>query len=39
MLSVTGRMTREMHEAAVRVSGAAVNTNLERAYTNEFLGR
>jgi NitT/TauT family transport system substrate-binding protein len=39
MLSVTGRMTREMHEAAVRVSGAAINTNLERAYTNDFLGR
>jgi NitT/TauT family transport system substrate-binding protein len=39
MLSVTGRMTREMHEAAVRVSGVATNRNLESAYTNEFLGR
>ena len=39
MLSKNGRMTPELHEAAVRVSGATINTNLEHAYTNEFLGR
>jgi NitT/TauT family transport system substrate-binding protein len=39
MLSRTGEMTQAMHEAAVRVSGIASQTNLERAYTNEYLKR
>ena len=37
MLSRTGEMTQAMHQAAVQVSGLAGQTNLERAYTNEFL--
>jgi NitT/TauT family transport system substrate-binding protein len=37
MLSRTGEMTQAMHQAAVQVSGIASQTNLERAYTNEFL--
>jgi NitT/TauT family transport system substrate-binding protein len=37
MLSSDGRMTTQMHEAAVRVSGVASQKNLEHAYTNEFL--
>jgi NitT/TauT family transport system substrate-binding protein len=37
MLSRTGEMTHELHEAAVRVSGVAGQTKLEHAYTNEFL--
>jgi NitT/TauT family transport system substrate-binding protein len=37
MLSSDGRMTAQMHEAAARVSGVGNATNLERAYTNEFL--
>jgi NitT/TauT family transport system substrate-binding protein len=39
MLSTTGRMTQEMHEAGVRVSGALSSISLEHAYTNEFLGQ
>jgi len=37
MLSADGRMTPEMHEAAVRISGVASHTNLDHAYTNEFI--
>jgi len=39
MLCVSGRMTRDMHEGTVRISGVAAHTNLENAYTSEFLGR
>jgi NitT/TauT family transport system substrate-binding protein len=39
MLSSDGRMTPKLHDAAVRVSGIVNQTNLNRAYTNEFLGR
>jgi NitT/TauT family transport system substrate-binding protein len=38
MLSPDGRMTPELHEAAVRVSGL-VSPNLAQAYTNDFLDR
>jgi len=37
MLSADGRMTPELHEAAVRISGVASRANLDHAYTNEFL--
>jgi len=37
MLSRDGRMSPEMHEAAVRISGVSGQTNLTKAYTNEFL--
>jgi NitT/TauT family transport system substrate-binding protein len=39
MLSKDGRMTPELHEAAVQVSGIGNRAGLEQAYTNEFLGR
>ena len=39
MLSRTGEMTQAMHEAAMQVSGIVSQTNLNHAYTNEFLGR
>jgi NitT/TauT family transport system substrate-binding protein len=39
MLSKDGRMTPELHEASVQVSGIGNRTNLEHAYTNEFLGQ
>jgi NitT/TauT family transport system substrate-binding protein len=39
MLSKDGRMTPELHEAAVQVSGIGNTANLEHVYTNEFLGR
>jgi NitT/TauT family transport system substrate-binding protein len=39
MLSKEVRMTPELHEAAVRVSGIVNGARLEQAYTNEFLGR
>ena len=37
MLSLDGRMTPEIHEAAVRVAGESNQVNLAKAYTNEFL--
>jgi NitT/TauT family transport system substrate-binding protein len=37
MLSSDGRMSQQMHEATVRVSGVASQINLEHAYTNDFL--
>jgi NitT/TauT family transport system substrate-binding protein len=37
MLSRDGRMTPEMHEAAVRIAGMPNQVNLAQAYTNEFL--
>ena len=37
MLSLDGRMTRELHEAAVRIAGKTNQANLAQAYTNEFL--
>ena len=37
MLSIDGRMTPELHEAAVRISGVPNQANLAQAYTNEFL--
>ena len=37
MLSRDGRMTPELHEAAVRVAGVPNQANLAQAYTNEFL--
>jgi NitT/TauT family transport system substrate-binding protein len=39
MLSKDGRMTPELHDAAVKVSGIVDRARLEEAYTNEFLGR
>jgi NitT/TauT family transport system substrate-binding protein len=39
MLSIDGRMTPKLHDAAARIAGVANQTNLEHAYTNEFLGR
>jgi NitT/TauT family transport system substrate-binding protein len=37
MLSRDGRMTPELHEAAVRIAGVPNQANLSQAYTNEFL--
>jgi NitT/TauT family transport system substrate-binding protein len=37
ILSRDGRMSPEMHEAAVRISGIPIQPNLAQAYTNEFL--
>ena len=37
MLSRDGRMTPELHEAAVRIAGILNQENLAKAYTNEFL--
>jgi NitT/TauT family transport system substrate-binding protein len=37
MLSRDGRMTPELHDAAVRVAGVPNQANLAKAYTNEFL--
>jgi NitT/TauT family transport system substrate-binding protein len=37
MLSRDGRMTPELHEAAVRIAGMPNQANLAQAYTNEFL--
>ena len=37
MLSRDGRMTPEIHEAAVRIAGVSNQANLDKAYTNEFL--
>ena len=37
MLSRDGRMTPELHEAAVRIAGIPNQANLAKAYTNEFL--
>jgi NitT/TauT family transport system substrate-binding protein len=39
MLSKDGRMTPELHDSAVKISGVTTRTNLEHAYTNEYLGR
>ena len=38
MLSRTGRMSPEMHEAALRVSGAAGQISMQQVFTNDFLG-
>ena len=37
MLSRDGRMTPELHEAAVRIAGIPNQAKLAQAYTNEFL--
>ena len=37
MLSRDGRMTPELHEAAVRIAGVPNQAKLAKAYTNEFL--
>ena len=37
MLSRDGRMTPELHEAAVRIAGIPNQANLAKAYTSEFL--
>ena len=39
MLSHTGRMTQELHDDGVRVSGVVNQTGLAKAYTNEFLAQ
>jgi len=39
MLSVDGRMTPELHEAAVRIAGVVNQTGVAKAYTNNFLAQ
>jgi NitT/TauT family transport system substrate-binding protein len=39
MLSIDGRMTPELHDAAVRIAGVVNQTGLAKAYTNDFLAQ